>query len=668
MLKLIRFTRTTCALFVASLLAPLVAAAEEIPLEYFALRASLQQVSVSPSGDKTAMLKILTREGNPYLHVYDTDNLDGKPYVVGSEKMEITSYNWASDEHIVMTFRQKVMDKVEGQEESVYRSRIAILDLVDEKFDDFDAAAPVVENLLWNKPGKIIFSEQPGLEEDLSLQKQFRPRAYYEMDLDTGNKKLLIRGKLSVGQIGFDQDGNPRHARGVDRATNDFLFLFRDKGERGWREIYRISSDDWGLWHGAGVIWDDPDVPGNVLVKAHNGDDKLGIWSYNTKTKKYDELLYRRADVDVGGLVYHSNSRANPSKAVGIWYAKDKYYFEWFDAEEGAIRKQLEDLIPGAHYVNIQSRSKDGETMVVTNQGPRDPGTFYLYRNKELVELGEGQPLIDKEQLADVKYISYKARDGRKIPAYLTVPKAGKRPYPLIVMPHGGPHVHEIVMYDEWAQMLANRGYMVLQPQYRMSLGYGLDHFLSAFIDGSEGGRAMQDDKDDGANFLIERGFVDPDRVAMFGWSYGGYAALVAASRTPQIYQCVIAGAAVSNQRTQANEYLNRQDGTGKIWREVYMYGAVQPTEEVPKVNVPVLLIHGNVDHRVLPKQANMYRKELDKHNKFYKYVELDGAGHFSNTLFYDHQLTLYESINDFLDNDCGPNGLKDEIAVADAR
>ncbi len=664
-MKLKHLLKSTPCMAMLLILATPVSAVEEYPLEYFALRASMTSVSVSPSGDQLAMLKILSREGNPYLHVYQTDKLDAKPYVVGSENMEITGYNWADENYIVMTFRQKVEDKVQGREQDVYRSSIAILDLENNEFEDFDAAQPSFESRLAAKPGKIIISERPGAEEDLSLRQAFRPRAYYEMDLKTGNKKLLIRGQLEIGQIGFDQQGNPRHARGTDSATRDSVYYFRDTGERGWKEIYRIKDDDWGVFHSNGVLWDDPAVPGNVLVLAHNGDDKQGLWSYNTKTMTYDELLYRRPDVDVGGIMYHSNYWENPSKPVGLWYYKDKYHFEYFDETEGAIQAQLDEIIPGAFWVDISSRSRDGNTMIVLNRGPMDPGTYYLYRNNELVEIGSQQPLLDKEQLADVKYISYKARDGRKVPAFVTVPKVGKKPFPLIVLPHGGPHVREVIMYDEWAQLLANRGYMVLQPQYRMSLNYGMDHFLSAFIEGSQAGRKMQDDKDDGALFLVEKGFADPDRMAMFGWSYGGYAALVAASRTPQIYQCVIAGAAVSNMRRQANDFVNRDDGVGEIWREVYLYGAVQPTEEVPKVNVPVLLIHGSVDHRVLPRQAKMYLKELEKYNKPHQYLELEGAGHFSNTLFYHHQLELYTTITEFLANDCGPNGFSKDLSVS---
>lgn len=637
------------------------------PLEYFALREVVNTVTVSPDGERVAMLKILSRRGNPILHIYDSDDLDKSLMAVDADPMEITSYYWASKSHIVMSMRERVRKHIEGQNQGVYETRSTILNIDKQEFEDFDAARPVVENVLPHKPNKVIISVQPGMEDDLAIREAFRPRAYYELDLNKGTKKLLIRGKLDLSQISFDSDGNPRFGRGYDRAKQEFVFYYREPGEKTWHDSYRISEDSWDIWHGDTVVGLDDEVPGNVLMLAHNGDDKQGLWSFNTRTKEFEEMLYRRSDVDVYGVRFHSNTWANPDQIVGVSYFKDNFHFEYFDETERATYAQLEELIPHSHYVTIPSRSRDGNTLIARNIGPRDPGTYYLYRKGEFKMIGSRQPLLDSKKLADVKYITYEARDGRKIPAFVTIPNEGKRPYPLIVLPHGGPHVREVVLYDEWAQMLANNGYMVLQPQYRMSLGYGMDHFLSAFINGSEGGRKMQDDKDDGASYLVEKGFADPDRMAMFGWSYGGYAALVAASRTPQLYQCVIAGAAVADYRRQANEYTNATSGTGKIWTQVYQYGVVEPVEEVPKVNVPILLIHGSVDQRVRPRQAKLYMKQLDKYNKEYRFVELDGADHFSNTLFYDHQLELYTSIIDFLANDCGPNGLADDLSVANS-
>jgi dipeptidyl aminopeptidase/acylaminoacyl peptidase len=227
-------------------------------------------------------------------------------------------------------------------------------------------------------------------------------------------------------------------------------------------------------------------------------------------------------------------------------------------------------------------------------------------------------------------------------------------------MPHGGPFVAEFVAYDEWAQMLANNGFMVLQPQYRGSHNYGLAHYFAAWRDGSEAGRKMQDDKDDGALYLVEQGLADKDRLAMFGWSYGGYAALVAASRKPQIYQCVIAAAAVSDMVKQVNTIANEVwfRGAGEIEQMSYRKGAINPVDEVEDVNVPILLIHGSVDQRVQPIQAKIYYDRLDRYRKPYKFVELKGADHFYDTLYFEHQIRLYEAMIEFLNNDCGPNGL----------
>lgn len=656
---------TFLARFVAAFLlgaAATVAAqeSEPYPLEYWALRDVVSNVQIAPDGAHVAMLKILSRDGNPILHVYDTDKLDdAEPFLVNADPMEITSYQWASDDHLVISLRQKVRDQIEGQNQGVYEYRLTILDLADEKFQTFDKLPePIVENILPKEPGKIIVSMQPGLKDDLGQLEIFRPRAYYKLDVDRGTRELLIRGKLDLGQIEFDPDGNPRYARGYDLAKGDFVFYVRSANGSGWQEVMRRHEDDFALWmEDPYVLAPDPSVPGNMLVKAFNGDDKLGLWSFNPRTKKFDELLYRRSDVDVYGVRYHSNTWEHPDEVVAVSYFKDNFHFEYFDAVEGATYRQLHDLIPNSHYVAITSRSRDGNSLVAYNVGPHDPGTYYLLHDGNFTNVGTKQPLLEPDDLADLEYFEYDARDGHKLAGFLTIPH-GKPPFPTVVMPHGGPHVLEVVLYDEWAQVLANNGYLVVQPQYRMSHGYGLAHFTSAFIDGSQAGRKMQDDKDDAVMHLVDRGMTDPDRVAMFGWSYGGYAALVAASRTPQLYQCVIAGAAVSDYVRQANEYGPRARGAGKYWREVYEYGAVQPVDEVAKVNVPILLIHGSVDQRVRPRQAKLYLSALEKSDKPYTYVELDGADHFYNTLYYEHQLELYENLVSFLKNDCGPGGL----------
>lgn len=656
--------RTVLALIAASI--PATSVAEPYPLEYFALREVVSNVEVSPDGKKVAMLKILSREGNPVLYIHDTDDLDAAPFVVDADIMEIRSYDWVSNTDMVLILRQKMRDKIDGQNEGVYDFKIALLDTKKKSFDEFDMGFPAVESILPNEDNRIIVSTIPGTGNKLGLAEAFRPRAYYKLNLRTGNKELLIQGKVNLGQIEFDADGDPWLARGFDLGKKEYIWYYRPKGGRGWDEVFRLSEDSFETFE---VHGKDDAVQGNIIVSYQNGKDTAALWSYNTAKKTFDELLYHRPDVDVAGVRYHSNQWSYPNTITAVAYRKDKPRLEYFDELEGATYAQLEGLIPHAHYIRITSRSRDGNTMTIMNMGPRDPGTYYLYKEGEFKTIGSQQPLIDSERLADMKYINYKSRDGRDIAGYLTIPN-GEAPFPLVVLPHGGPFVQETVIYDEWSQMLANNGYMVLQPQYRGSKGYGMEHHLAAWKNGSEAGYSMQDDKDDGALHLVKEGLADKDRLAMFGWSYGGYAALVAASRTPQIYQCVIAGASVTDMVKQVNTIANERwfRGAVEIEQMEYRKGAVNPVDEVENVNVPILLIHGSVDQRVQPVQARIYLKELEKHNKPYKYVELDGADHFYDTLYYEHQIELYSSMIDFLANDCGPGGLTDNVSVADAQ
>ena len=164
----------------------------------------------------------------------------------------------------------------------------------------------------------------------------------------------------------------------------------------------------------------------------------------------------------------------------------------------------------------------------------------------------------------------------------------------------------------------------------------------------------MQDDKDDGALHLVKQGLVDPENIAMFGWSYGGYAALVAASREDQIYQCVIAGAAVTDPDMQLDYYRYRMEGAQKLEQLTTWDGAVAPIKEVRKVNVPLFILHGDNDQRVPPEHYYKYVAALEKEAIPHKKVLLEGADHFGDTLFYPHKMILYKSMLEFLADDCG--------------
>ena len=634
---------------------------EPYPLEAWAKRADMQNVSISPDGNRLALLKIATDEGNPILEIYDTNDLSARPFKMNADPMEMVDLDWVSEDMIVFTARAKVRNKIDGWNQGVYEYSLGLLTLnkdpkknnwkkIGESTKAQTGGLNIVSSLP-SKPNKILISARSSSG---SLDK-LRPSeyfvTYYEYDIKTGRRSRITSSAGEVKGIRFDKDADPQFGRGYDAAKNEYLYYYREKGSSKWEIIHRSHRDSFEDWSPIGL---DPEAPGNLLVLGNNGDDKIGLWSYNPKTKKHEELIYRRSDVDIF-VRFHTNRFTNDDEITAVSYRdgrKTKYV--WFNGEEEALYNQLQGLIPNSDRLII-SRTRDPQTMLVSNSGPRDPGTYYLVKNGQIEVFGSTYPDFASDQLADVRGISYEARDGKQIPGWITVPNS-KPPYPLVVLPHGGPFVREPSGFDPWAQLLANRGYMVLQPQYRGSKGYGTDFYTTAFINGGQGGYQMQDDKDDGALYLVEQGLVDPDRMMMFGWSYGGYAALIAASRTPQIYQCVIAGATVPNTNQQVNYYRNQMTGFGGagMIEQIRMWDdSISPIKEVAKVNIPMLIVHGTVDQRTPPKAAREYIAAMKESGKEFKSVWLDGADHFSNTLTYNHKLTFYTAMTDYLENDC---------------
>ena len=631
-----------------------------VPIEVWALRDSMTQVQISPSGKNILVIKNESREGDYLMELYDTDDLTKKPYRIAADPMEIIGAQWVSDDYIFGTAWQQRRSKVNGPEEGTYDYASFIFDVKAKKFRRIDGVFSIA-SLLPKEPDHIIIGtgREVGSSIEVDPFSAFRPREYSKLNLKTGAKQLVLKGSEKYPTAVFDSDGNPRWTSGYDRATKEEVTYYRRPGESSWTEfarydqdkhenLYRVLSGFMGL---VGFKADDPNI-GYVI--DNRGEDKAALWEFNFETGQYGEKLAGTDQADI--MWIQTSSIPGDDTLVAARYPWDKRNRIWFDETEKALYEALEAQIPHAHEVSISSRSRDGNIMIVQNRGPRDPGSFWLVKDGRMSKLGSRNPLLKPEDLSDVEFIRYPARDGKTISGYVTKPK-GEGPFPLVVLPHGGPHVNEVISYDEWGQLLANAGYMVLQPQYRMSVGWGQELFDSAY---GQHGLAMQDDKDDGAQYLIDQGMVDPDRVAMFGWSYGGYAALVAASREPNMYQCVIAGAAVADPEKVYK--LRSNPWTPKAiddWAQRRGMIGINPINEVSKVNVPVLMVHGDVDARVLYFNFEDYQKAMQKAGKTdAQFLTLTGADHFYSTLMYEHQEQFYTKMLDFLANDCGPGGL----------
>lgn len=670
-----------------------------VPVEVWALRDVVNDVEVSPDGKHVLVHVVESKEGEYLLKIYKTEDMT-KPFrTLNADPMEIINVQWVSNDYIFGTAWQQRRSRVKGPEDDTRDYKAFAYNLDTNKFTDLPGNFGL-ENRLPKDPDHILVASGRAVADFTGVDPfaAFRPTSYYKFNLKTGSRELVLKGSEKYPEAVFDNDGNPRWTSSVERGSNVLKYYYRAPGDGSWKQLpqtydydkhenlYRVLSGFMGI---KGF---DPDNPNIGYIIDNRGEDKAALWEFNFETGEFGEKLAGTDQADIMWVQFHSLPGNDSLVAARYPWAKRERV--WFDEGEKALHEALEAQIPNAHAVTITSRSVDGNTMIVYNSGPRDPGSYWMIKDGKMAKLGSRNPLLKPEQLSDVEFIRYPARDGKTISGYVTKPK-GEGPFPLIVLPHGGPHVNEVIGYDEWGQFLANNGYMVLQPQYRMSVGWGQELFDSAY--GEHGGK-MQDDKDDGALYLVEQGLVDRNRIAMFGWSYGGYAALVAAERTPQIYQCVIAGAAVAD---PAKSYRERRSPYSPKalddWAQRRGMIGVNPVEDVDKVNVPVMMVHGDVDRRVEYYHLRDFKTAMEKAGKLdprvivgdsdenasegsatrtpsggeapatlqranfqprHRFVTLEGADHFYNTLMYTHQEQLYTQMLDFLKNDCGPGGL----------
>ena len=631
-----------------------------VPVDVWALRDVVNAVQIAPDGKHLLVHKIESREGEYILEIYSTADLSKPVRRLNANPMEIVAARWVSNDVIFGTAWQTNRKTVKGPEEDVRDYKTYAYSLSANKFTSVDGSFSIV-NLLPDDPDNVLVQTAGGVPDSTGVDPlaAIRPRSYYKFNLTTGARQLVLRGTARVPFVSrWDDKGNPRYTEVTDPQAGTITSYYRKPGDGDWTKLREFDLNDpknlyRTLGGFVGVAGFDPENPNlGYLIDNLDGEDKAALYEFDFTTGQTGKKLFQDKDADVMGIQLHSIP--GNGKLVAARYPGAKMERHWFDEEEKALYQALEQQIPYAHDLSISSRSLDGKSMIVSNDGPRDPGSFWLVKDGKLIKLGSRNPLVNPEQLSDVKYIRYKARDGLEIPAWVTVPK-GKGPFPLIVQHNGGPHVNGMVGYDEWGQMLANAGYMVLHPDNRISVGWGQKHFDAGY---GEHGLRMQDDKDDGVKYLIEQGLVDPNRVAFFGWSYGGYAALVSLSRDEQLYQCAIAGAAVADPEKQ---YMGRRNPDLKAldeWSKRRGMIGVNPMKEVAKVNIPLLMVHGDVDRRVMYYHMKDYQKAFQAAGKTGEFITLEGADHFYNTLMFKHQQQLYTKLLDYLANDCGPGGL----------
>lgn len=464
----------------------------------------------------------------------------------------------------------------------------------------------------------------------------------YRLNINTGEMTKIAQNPGNITGWVTDHDGKLRVAVTTD-GTNSSL-LYRETEEDKFQVIITTNFKE-----SVSPLFFDFDNKA-LFVNSNLGRDKSAIVKIDPTTGKELTVIFEHQDVDAGGLHYSHKRKVLTAVSFTTW----KRYRKFLDGPTQQLFKNLETLLPG-YEISLSSSTKDENTYIVRTYSDRSLGAYYIYTfsTNTLVPIGEVSPWLKEDKMAEMKPITFYTRDGYVINGYLTLPK-GKDPknLPVVINPHGGPWARDNWGFNPEVQFLANRGYAVLQINFRGSTGYGRQFWEMSF---KQWGRDMQNDITDGVNWLIKEGIADPKRVAIYGASYGGYATLAGITYTPDLYAAAVDYVGVSNLLSFMNTippywkpYLEMMyEMVGHPNNDKQLLMDASPVLHVDKIKTPLFVAQGAKDPRVNINESNQIVEALKKRGIAVEYMVKENEGHgFSNE---ENQFAFYKAMEKFL-------------------
>ena len=484
-----------------------------------------------------------------------------------------------------------------------------------------------------------------------------------------GNAEVVREPRFSLFEVDLESPRKLNVHFAGDRRSRDFIvgadgeaFVHEYFEASGQRHVIAVRQDgDWKKIYTRETALPEVNLVGvtadyeSLVVAAF--DDATRRGQYHTMSVATGEIsgtLFGREDADVAN-VYTDINRV----VYGVRYSGFNPSYEFLDEKVTERLESITRLVDG-NSVWLTDWTRDWRTLLVLVEGSVFSGQYFtLTEDEEPAMLANVRPGFDDATIHPIAQFSYAAADGLKIPTLLTIP-AGKvddlKNLPAVVVPHGGPAAYDSIEFDWFAQALADQGYLVVQPQFRGSTGFGLDHLTAGY---GEWGRKMQTDLSDGLAALAAKGYIDPSRVCIAGMSYGGYAALAAGAYQSDIFRCVVSINGVSdiNDMIDYNEFWVRDNemsmayfaetfGDGEIDRKYLK--TVSPSESADSFAVPVLLVHSEDDEVVPVKQSEKMLSRLRKAGKDVTYIELEDDGH--NLASRESRVLILRATYEFLD------------------
>ncbi len=610
------------------------------PAAAFGAREDVASISLSPAGRKIAFISPGPGASSVLYAVEAAEGAQPRR-VVGSDgrKERIKSCGWVSEERLVCEAVFLMENVVPG--ELLMASRVFAINA--------DGTKPMLlsrrsraDDAYFAFGGGEILDWLPGTDGAILMARRYVPevkigsivedkREGYgvdRIDSDNGATKAVESPNKRAGGFISDGRGNVRIMLVPDTAdsgyaTGRFTYYYRAKSSGDWKQLSVYNAIDESGFRPVAV---DPDLDVAYGFKRSGGRDAL--YSVALDGSARETAIFSHPQVDVDSTIRIGRAQ----RVVGVTYATEKREAVFFDKDLAALGKALAKALPATPLIRFIDSSADESKLVLWAGSDVDPGRYYLFDKaaKQLRPMMLDRPQLDGATLAPMKPVTYTASDGTKVPAYLTLPvgSAGKN-LPAIVMPHGGPSARDEWGFDWLVQYYASRGFAVLQPNYRGSAGYGDQWYQK---NGFQSWRTAIGDVNDAGRWLAAQGIADPAKLAIVGWSYGGYAALQSGVLDPNLFKAVVAiapvadlGQLVEDSKGWTHHRIERSAiGSGPHLREG------SPAQNADKIKAPVLLFHGDKDRNVDVRHARLM------HDK------LKGAGGRSELIVFeglDHQL-----------------------------
>lgn len=615
-----RLSTGLCALLLAL---PAISGAREIPLRDFFRNPERSGYQISPDGRTISFMA-------PYksrMNIFVQERGSKEAVMVSSEtERSVSGYFWKGNDRLIYV-------KDFGGDENFH---IVSVDKAGRDMKDLTPFPGVKAH---------IYDDLPDNDTEMIIGHNKRKKEVFDvfrLNVMTGEMTRIAENPGNITGWLTDHDGKLRAAMTTD-GTNRTL-LYREKETDEFKPVLTTSFKE-----GFGPLFFTFDNK-RLYGLSNIGRDKYAAVEFDPVLKKETAVLHEHPEVDMDSLFYSRKRKV----LIGARYNTWKSFRVFFDKEYEETVKDLEERLPG-YEIGLSSYDKAEETYIVRTYSDRSLGAYYLYHwpSKKLEKLAEVSPWLKEEELAGMKPVSYKSRDGLMIHGYLTLPKGVEaRNLPVVVNPHGGPWARDSWGFNPEVQFLANRGYAVLQMNFRGSTGYGRRFWEASF---KQWGLKMQDDITDGVNYLVKEGIADPKRIAIYGASYGGYATLAGAAFTPGLYACAVDYVGVSNLLTFMKSIPpywkpmldQMHEMVGDPATEEAAMKAVSPAFHADKIKAPLFVAQGAKDPRVNINESDQIVETLRKRGVAVEYMVKENEGHgFSNE---ENRFDFYEAMEKFL-------------------